>query len=233
MSERLLINVQGLTRAYPQGSGLGSGRLTVLQDLSLSLQQGEQVALIGASGTGKSTLLHLLGLLDTPTAGTITFNGQSVGQLNDHARTRLRREQIGFVYQFHHLLPDFTALENVMLPQLLLGVAPAVASKHAMDLLVRMNVNERSHHKPAQLSGGEQQRVALARALVNAPSLLLADEPTGNLDPATAEVVLQTFRDVTADKPMAAIIATHDHALAARFGKVYRLEGGKLHRVAA
>lgn len=202
--------------------------VSVLRGADLELQAGELVALTAPSGAGKSTLLHLCGLLDRPDAGEIYVDETATGSLRDSARTALRRDRLGFVYQFHHLLPEFTAAENVILPQLAAGVPRAEAAQRAADLLARVGLTARADHRPAALSGGEAQRVALCRALANRPGVLLADEPTGNLDPATAETVFQTLIDLVRDTGLAALVATHNPELAARMDRNVRLEAGRL-----
>jgi len=192
------------------------------------LQRGEIVALVAPSGAGKSTLLHMAGLLDTPDAGCVEIAGQPMQGLSDRRRTLVRREDVGFVYQFHHLLPEFSALENIMLPQLAAGVGQAQARARAMALMARVGVQARAAHRPAELSGGEQQRVAFCRALANAPQVLLADEPTGNLDPATSDTVFEALIDLVRDTGLSALVATHNMALAARMDRVVRLEAGVL-----
>jgi lipoprotein-releasing system ATP-binding protein len=202
--------------------------LEVLRDVNLQLQQGEVVALIGRSGSGKTTLLQCAGLLANPTSGSITLAGQDVSQANDEARTMARRSHIGFVYQFHHLLPEFTAIENVAMPLWMSGVSKAEALEKAAALLARLGLSARENHRPAQLSGGEQQRVSIARALANQPDLLLADEPTGNLDDASAGLVFDLLMQLVAERNMAALIATHNLDLAARVSRTVRLESGVL-----
>jgi lipoprotein-releasing system ATP-binding protein len=194
----------------------------------LAVAPGTIAALVGPSGTGKSTLLHIAGLLERPTAGEVAIDGRPCGGLGDAERTRLRRERIGFVYQFHHLLSDFTALENVAMPPLIVGRARRDALERATVLLERLGLAARLGHRPARLSGGEQQRVAIARGLANAPGLLLADEPTGNLDPHTAEEVFAVLLEVVRDTGTAALVATHNPELAARMDAVYRLTDGRL-----
>ena len=179
------LELRGIARSYSEGAG----RLDIFRDLDLAVHAGEIVALVGPSGAGKSSLLHIAGLLEAPTAGEVLIAGQNCSALDDAARTRIRRIGIGFVYQFHHLLPEFSALENVMMPQLIAGVSRDEAARRATELLDRMGLGERVSHRPAELSGGEQQRVAICRAIANRPLLLLADEPTGNLDPSTAQRV--------------------------------------------
>ncbi len=223
MSEVLLL--EHIRHSYPQGD---SGRLQILQDISLSIASGEIVALMGKSGAGKSTLLHMAGLLDTPEHGQITLDDKQVQAKDDAARTVLRRKYIGFIYQFHHLLPEFSALENVMLPQITAGVARDAAKKRAQDLLDRVKLTDRMTHRPSQLSGGEQQRVAIARALANGPKLILADEPTGNLDPETADTVFEVLLKVIRDEKSGALIATHNPELAKRMDRTLKLEKGQV-----
>ena len=187
------------------------------------MARGEVVALVAPSGAGKSTLLHIAGLLDTPDAGRILLNGRDMTGLPDRERTLARRRDLGFVYQFHHLLPEFSAAENIVLPQLAEGVAAREARARADDLLARVGLSHRADHRPAQLSGGEQQRVAFCRALANRPSLLLADEPTGNLDPETSDRVFDMLMGLVRDTGLSALIATHNHALAARMDRVIGL----------
>ncbi|MDE3081621.1 MAG: ABC transporter ATP-binding protein, partial [Paracoccaceae bacterium] len=194
----------------------------------LTLARGEVVALVAPSGAGKSTLLHIAGLLDTPDSGGVEIGGVDMTRLNDRARTAARRGQVGFIYQFHHLLPEFTALENIVLPQLANGAKRAVAEARARDLLGRVGVAGRADHRPAALSGGEQQRVAFCRALANAPQLLLADEPTGNLDPGTSDQVFGVLMDLVRDTGLSALIATHNMELAARMDRIVRLDAGRV-----
>jgi lipoprotein-releasing system ATP-binding protein len=224
MNDAVLV-LEGIQKAYMRGK---PGEVSVLRGASISLAKGEVVALVAPSGAGKSTLLHIAGLLDTPNAGTVTLNGTPMGELSDRRRTRARRQDIGFIYQFHHLLPEFSALENITLPQLANGVSPADAAARARDLLARVGVAERAEHRPAALSGGEQQRVAFCRALANRPRLLLADEPTGNLDPDTAEQVFSTLMELVRETGLSALIATHNLALADRMDRVVRMENGQL-----
>ena len=200
----------------------------VLRGASLTVAVGEVVALVAPSGAGKSTLLHIAGLLDTPDTGRVVLGGREMGDLSDRARTEARRGEVGFIYQFHHLLPEFTALENVVIPQLANGVEKGAAEARAMDLLARVGVAGRASHRPAAMSGGEQQRVAFCRALANGPRLLLADEPTGNLDPATSDQVFGVLLDLVRATGMGALIATHNMELAARMDRVVRLTGGRV-----
>lgn len=216
--------VEGLSRAFIQG-----GRtIQVLRGVDLAVAEGEIVALLGPSGSGKSTLLQAVGLLEGGFQGAIRIAGEEASQLDDEGRTRLRREAIGFVYQFHHLLPDFTAEENVVLPQLIRGTDPLPALERARALLDALALGERRDHRPSQLSGGEQQRVAVARALANKPALVLADEPTGNLDEATADRVLDEFLRLVRGEGAAALVATHNERLAEQMDRVVRLHEGVL-----
>jgi lipoprotein-releasing system ATP-binding protein len=205
-----------------------AGGLMVLDGVDLSLRAGEIVALVAPSGTGKSTLLHLAGLLEKPDAGQVVIDGRDAGGLTDLQRTAIRRDSIGFVYQFHHLLGEFSALENVMMPQMIAGVPRAKAAARATDLLGRFGLAARVGHLPGRLSGGEQQRVAIARALANAPKVLLADEPTGNLDVATAAIVFDELLAAARDQGLAALIATHNPDLAARMDRTVTLRGGRI-----
>jgi lipoprotein-releasing system ATP-binding protein len=206
----------------------GGVELTVLNGVDLALRPGELVALVGPSGAGKSTLLHVAGLLERPDGGEIQIDGEPCGSLSDERRTLLRRATLGFVYQFHHLLPEFSALENLMIPQMIAGVARGTARAKAAELLRRVGLGERLSHRPARLSGGEQQRVAIVRALANDPKVLLADEPTGNLDHATAEGVMGTLIEVTRATGLAVLIATHNLELARRLDRMVALEEGQL-----
>jgi len=219
-----VLALSGVTRSYRQGDRV----LEIFRDLDLDVGGGEIVALVGPSGAGKSSLLHIAGLLERPTAGEVAIGGKVCSSLGDGERTRMRRLAIGFVYQFHHLLPEFTALENVMLASLIAGAPRAEARARADELLERLGLTSRARHRPAELSGGEQQRVAIARALANHPVLLLADEPTGNLDPRTAERVHREFLHLIAEEGLAAVIATHNHDLAHSMHRVMRLDGGRL-----
>jgi lipoprotein-releasing system ATP-binding protein len=214
------LRLAGISKSYNRGT---PGEISVLRGLDLTVAAGEVVALVAPSGAGKSTLLHIAGLLDTPDDGTVTIAGQDMTRAGDAARTVLRRTGIGFVYQFHHLLPEFTAAENIVLPQLANGVAENAARARATDLLGQVGLAARAGHRPAEMSGGEQQRVAFCRALANGPGLLLADEPTGNLDPATSDQVFDVLMQVVRDSGMAALIATHNPGLAGRMDRVVRL----------
>ncbi len=219
-----ILTLQNLRRTYKTDSE----SLTVLNGASLTLARGEIVALVAPSGSGKSTLLHLAGLLEKPDDGTITIEGRSTNNLTDTARTEIRLRTIGIVYQFHHLLAEFTALENVALPQMIAGKTKAAAQSRAISLLEKLGLAPRAHHLPGKLSGGEQQRVAIARALANAPALLLADEPTGNLDVATADIVFEELLRIVRGENVAALIATHNPDLAARMDRQLTLRDGKL-----
>ncbi len=220
-----VLSVKNLSRHYDVGDGR---KLTVLQGVDLDVAPGELVGLVGPSGSGKSSLLHAAGLLEAVQADALTIDGTDYVKADDGLRTRARLAQIGFVYQFHHLLPEFTALGNVTLPQHILGRKPAEAEARARELLEIMGLKERVDHLPGQLSGGEQQRVAVARALANNPKLLLADEPTGNLDPATSKQVFDALKAVVEERGVGALIATHNLDLARHMHRVVRLEQGKL-----
>ena len=223
-----VLQLVDLRRTFRQG-----GReIRVLDGASASLMPGEAVALVGPSGAGKSTLLHTAGLLETPDAGKIIISGRDCAQMSDRDRTRIRRADMGFVYQFHQLLPEFSALENVMIPQLIRGRPRGAAQARAKELLTTLGLGPRLDHRPAELSGGEQQRTAIARALANSPRLLLADEPTGNLDPVTSDRVFHELVSLVEQTGVAALIATHNMQLASRMHRVLRLEGGKLHDIA-
>lgn len=224
MSEAML-RLSGISKTYNKGR---TGEVQVLDAADLTLQAGEIVALVAPSGAGKSTLLHIAGLLDTADAGTVEIGGVDMTGLGDRRRTVARRREVGFVYQFHHLLPEFTAAENIVLPQLANGVPRAEAEARARDLLARVGVDARAGHRPGAMSGGEQQRVAFCRALANAPRLLLADEPTGNLDPATSDQVFGALMELVRGTGLAALIATHNLELAARMDRVVKLDTGRI-----
>jgi len=224
MSEAVL-RLSGVDKTYNKGR---TGEVRVLAGVDLTLMPGEMVALVAPSGAGKSTLLHIAGLLDVADAGRVEINGSDMTGLGDRRRTRARREQVGFVYQFHHLLPEFTALENIALPQLANGVARRIAEDRAMHLLEQVGVGSRAGHRPSALSGGEQQRVAFCRALANSPRLLLADEPTGNLDPDTADQVFETLTGLVRGTGLSALIATHNLGLAARMDRILKLDQGRV-----
>ncbi len=219
------LRLQGIAKAYNRGT---PAEIRVLRGLDLTVGPGEVVALVAPSGAGKSTLLHIAGLLDVPDAGSVQIAGRDLTGAPDAARTTTRRQVLGFVYQFHHLLPEFSAAENIVLPQLAAGVARAAAEARAMALLASVGVADRARHRPAELSGGQQQRVAFCRALANAPKLLLADEPTGNLDPATAGQVFDALMALVRETGLSALIATHNLELAARMDRVVRLEAGRV-----
>ncbi|KAA5607646.1 ABC transporter ATP-binding protein [Roseospira marina] len=219
--------LRGVRRAFQQA---GAPDLSVLDGADLTIDAGEIVALVGPSGSGKSTLLQIAGLLERPDDGEVVLAGQAASGLGDGGRTRMRRRYLGFVYQYHHLLPEFSAEENVIVPQMVAGVGRKAARERARALLDRMGLATRGHHRPGQLSGGEQQRVAIARALANAPRVLLADEPTGNLDPNTADAVFNEFLRLVREEGLAALIATHNPELAARMDRVVTLREGKVVR---
>ncbi|MDO7558618.1 MAG: ABC transporter ATP-binding protein [Loktanella sp.] len=219
------LEVQGITKAYNHGK---PNEVNVLHGIDLSVKTGEVVALVAPSGAGKSTLLHIAGLLDTPDTGTVTISGRDMTALSDRKRTAVRRDEVGFIYQFHHLLPEFTARENIVLPQLANGKSEAAANARANELLARVGIAERGDHRPAALSGGEQQRVAFCRALANQPTLLLADEPTGNLDPETSDRVFDALMELVRGTGLSAVIATHNLELAARMDRMVRLTSGRL-----
>jgi lipoprotein-releasing system ATP-binding protein len=224
MSEAML-ELSGVTKGYNRGK---PNEVIVLRGVDLQVAKGEVVALVAPSGAGKSTLLHIAGLLDTADAGTVRLDGREMGGLSDKARTEARRDEVGFIYQFHHLLPEFSALENVVIPQLANGATRAAAEARARELLEKVGVGARAGHRPAALSGGEQQRVAFCRALANAPRLLLADEPTGNLDPATSDQVFGVLMDLVRSTGLSALIATHNLELAGRMDRVVRLSAGQV-----
>ncbi len=217
MNKPTILNAKNLSKSYVQADGTP---LQILNDFSCEVNAGEMVALVGPSGSGKSTLLHILGLLDQADSGDLFINEKNVTKLNEVKRTNIRRSDIGFVYQFHHLLPEFSAVENIMLPQIINGVGKADASQRAMNLLDSLKLSKRGDSRPAKLSGGEQQRVAIARALANNPKLILADEPTGNLDPETAEEVFKMFKDLVQKSGVGALIATHNMDLAKRMDRI-------------
>lgn len=224
MSDQALV-LDGIEKAYNKGR---PAQVIVLRGATLSVARGEVVALVAPSGAGKSTLLHIAGLLDTPDTGKVVLAGRDMGGLGDRARTEARRGDVGFIYQFHHLLPEFTALENIVLPQLANGVGRKDAEARARMLLDRVGIGARADHRPAALSGGEQQRVAFCRALANQPRLLLADEPTGNLDPGTSDQVFGVLMELVRETGLSALIATHNLDLAARMDRVVRLDAGRV-----
>ncbi|MBT6825864.1 MAG: ABC transporter ATP-binding protein [Rhodospirillales bacterium] len=220
----IVFSLQGVKRTFRQGRT----KLEVLRSVDLSVRAGEMVALVGPSGSGKSTLLHIAGLLEQPDAGRVVVCGEECATMNDDERTRIRREYLGFVYQHHHLLPEFSALENIIVPQMITGLKKSEARTRAAKLLKLMGLSERAKHRPARLSGGEQQRVAMARALANAPRVLLADEPTGNLDPDTSGEVFALLVKIAKSAGLACVIATHNPELARSMDRILRLEHGTL-----
>lgn len=223
--KNISLEMVGINRTYEEAHGK---KVVVLKDADLKLYAGEMVALVAPSGAGKSTLLHLAGLLEKPDAGVIKIGGQDTVNLAEDKRTALRRDDIGFIYQFHHLLPEFTATENLMIPQMLRSVSKHNASIRAAELLDFMGISQRADHHPSQLSGGEQQRVAIARAVANQPKLLLADEPTGNLDPQASDRVFKMLQELVRSTGLSALIATHNHELAREMDRCITLENGKL-----
>jgi lipoprotein-releasing system ATP-binding protein len=224
MKRNTVLKLSGVERHY----GQGDMQLSILKKADLTLNSGEIVALVAPSGTVKSTLLHLAGLLEHPDSGEVSINGHDCNGLSDDKRTAIRRSEIGFVYQFHHLLPEFSALENIMMPQMIAGLPRNEAKQRASQLLDYMRIGHRGAHRPGELSGGEQQRVAIARAVANAPSLLLADEPTGNLDPETASYVFEALEALVRQSGLAALIATHNHELARRMDRRVTIADGKV-----
>jgi lipoprotein-releasing system ATP-binding protein len=217
-----VLSLKNIKRTFTQGKN----QLNILKGSDISLSEGEVVALVGPSGSGKSTLLHIAGLLEKPDSGTITICGEPCSNMDDDNRTRVRRHNLGFVYQHHHLLPEFSALENISIPQIINGKSKKVSRKRAKELLEWLGLSERSTHRPARLSGGEQQRVAIGRALSNAPKLLLADEPTGNLDPHTADEIFNVLMRLARGAGLTALIATHNTQLASRMDRVITLHEG-------
>ncbi|OLP43245.1 ABC transporter ATP-binding protein [Rhizobium oryziradicis] len=224
MVKRTVLELSNVSRGY----GEGDARLSILKGAGLKLYEGETVALVAPSGTGKSTLLHIAGLLEQPSDGDVLIGGRNCNDLSDEGRTAVRRSSIGFVYQFHHLLPEFSAIENIMMPQMIAGLSIPEARKRSKAMLDYMRIGHRGDHRPAELSGGEQQRVAIARAVANAPLLLLADEPTGNLDPETAAYVFSALQALVRQSGLAALIATHNHELAHRMDRCVTLVDGKV-----
>jgi lipoprotein-releasing system ATP-binding protein len=226
MTNKTILNASQLQKDYSQGNA--GAVLQVIKNIDLEISEGEKLAIIGVSGSGKSTLLNLLGGLDDPTQGTVTLCGKRWSELNPTDRAAWRNQHIGFVYQFHHLLNEFSALENVSLPNLISGKTPAEAQQEAIQLLTKVGLSDRLHHRPAELSGGERQRVAISRALACKPSLVLMDEPTGNLDPKTAEAVLDLLIALNKDLGISLVVVTHDPLIAQRMDRTVRLEEGVL-----
>ena len=220
-----MLELVGIEKAYNRGK---PSEVTVLRGASVTVARGEVVALVAPSGAGKSTLLHISGSLDTADAGVVRLGGQDMAGLSDRDRTGIRRQEVGFIYQVHHLLPEFSALENIVLPQLANGISQRAAKMRAMDLLGRVGIAARADHRPTALSGGEQQRVAFCRALANNPRLLLADEPTGNLDPGTSDQVFGVLMELVRETGLSALIATHNLELAGRMDRIVRLDGGRV-----
>lgn len=224
MAAEIILRLEKVSRAYKEVDR----ELVILKDADFTLRRGEMVALVAPSGAGKSTLLHTAGLLERPDHGDVFLDGRSCSALSDDDRTAVRRNDIGFVYQFHHLLPEFSALENVMMPQMIRGLTRKSSAERAQQLLEYMKIGKRASHRPAELSGGEQQRVAIARAVANAPLVLLADEPTGNLDPTTSSYVFGALEALVRQSGLAALIATHNHELARRMDRRVTLQDGKV-----
>lgn len=226
--DMMILEADNLSRTFKDGSL----EVSVLNGINLSIKKGEKLAIVGSSGSGKSTLLHLLGGLDVPTEGSVSICGEMISSLSDAQRGYLRNREVGFIYQFHHLLPEFTAVENVALPMLMGGTSVEEARKHALDLLSRVGLKDRVEHKPGELSGGERQRTAIARALANSPRLILADEPTGNLDQATADAVYQELLNLNQELGTALVVVTHDMELANRMDRVVTIASGRLEEAA-
>ncbi|SBW13657.1 macrolide export ATP-binding/permease macB [Brucella sp. 10RB9215] len=224
MAAEIILRLERIGRAYKEADR----ELIILNDADFTLRRGEMVALVAPSGAGKSTLLHTAGLLERPDSGDVVLDGRSCSKLSDDERTAVRRNDVGFVYQFHHLLPEFSALENVMLPQMIRGLSRKASAERAQQLLEYMKIGKRASHRPAELSGGEQQRVAIARAVANAPLVLLADEPTGNLDPTTSSYVFGALEALVRQSGLAALIATHNHELARRMDRRVTLKDGRV-----
>lgn len=224
MSNSILLQCDNLCKRYQEGSV----QTDVLHDVSFNMSPGELMAIVGSSGSGKSTLLHLLGGLDTPSSGDVIFNGQAMSQLSSSAKAELRNRELGFIYQFHHLLPDFSALENVAMPLLIGKKKPAEAQQRALEMLAAVGLEKRSHHRPSELSGGERQRVAIARSLVNNPRLVLADEPTGNLDARNANSIFELLGELNVRQGTAFLVVTHDLQLAKRMSRQLEMRDGRL-----
>jgi len=222
----IILEGQHITKTYKSESGNGS--LTVLQDISISIEKGSIVTVVGASGCGKSTLLHILGGLDHPDSGSVLWENQPIYKMSDEVLADFRNKKLGFVFQFHHLLPEFTAVENIMMPALIQGMTPEQAQSRAHDLLEQFGIPGRAKHRPTQLSGGEQQRVAMARALMNNPDLILADEPTGNLDEKNTDILLQLLFDLREQEDVSLLLITHEKDIARRSDVIYKLSQGKL-----
>lgn len=220
----MLLNCQGISKSYQDGKN----EVKVLESLDLELSSHELLAITGSSGSGKSTLLHILGTLDKPTCGKVLFNGQDINQLSNGKQASFRNQQLGFIYQFHHLLGEFSALENVMMPLLISGTSSNTAKREALEMIEQVGLKDRAHHNPSQLSGGERQRIAIARALVNRPALVLADEPTGNLDSVNAQGIFDLLRSLRDKQGTSFVVVTHDEHLANRLDRVVNLSGGKL-----
>ena len=223
-TNHMLVKTEGLTRSF----WIGKHELKVLKGIDLRIRRGEIIAIVGPSGAGKSTLLHLLGALDRPTSGTITFNDHIMTKESDVELAKIRNLEIGFVFQFHHLLPEFTALENALIPALISGKTPDEATPRALDLLQRVGLGERLKHQPGELSGGEQQRLAVARALMNDPKLLLADEPSGNLDKASSQSLHDLLWSLSRERGQTTVVVTHNEALAAKADRIIEIEDGKI-----
>jgi len=223
-SKELVVSIRGLVKIYHPGGG----EVRALQGVDLDLEPGEMVAVVGASGAGKSTLLHVIGALDRPTAGEVFFKGERLFQRSDAELARFRNRSLGFVFQFHHLLPEFSALENVMIPGLLGGVPRQEVEARAQNLVERLGLGQRRNHRPSELSGGEQQRVAIARALVNQPALVLADEPTGNLDSSTADSIFELIRELNREFKQSFVVATHNESMAKRMDRVVVMVDGRI-----
>lgn len=220
----ILLQCEGIIKNYQDGDNV----VNVLSQLNMSLNSHELLAITGRSGSGKSTLLHILGTLDTPSEGRVLFQGQDIHQLNASKQAQFRNSQLGFIYQFHHLLAEFSAIENIMMPLLIAGTAKNKAKARALHILTQVGLKDRAHHKPSQLSGGERQRVAIARALVNEPALVLADEPTGNLDSENAQAIFALLRELRDQQGTSFVVVTHDNQLANRLDRVVNLTSGQL-----
>jgi lipoprotein-releasing system ATP-binding protein len=227
-ADPVVLEATNICKSYDDGGG---SRLEVLKDINITIRAGEKVAIVGASGSGKSTLLHLLGGLDTPTSGDVFIDGKNLGRMSENQRCRLRNNYLGFIYQFHHLLAEFTAQENVAMPALIRGTRPSQAMDKASMLLDKVGMTRRVHHKPSELSGGERQRAAIARAVINEPRCICADEPTGNLDRATANQVVQVLMRLNNEFGTSLIVVTHDMELAKKMDTIYTIENGELKKL--